>query len=508
MKMPTKAELLRLQQRYRTDKRIADALGGNVTEHLVQYWRRKKGIPRTSLPKFSEAQIRELWERFGDDFRCGRELGLSKAGFYSWRRRYGIREKPRALKLEQLELRFGSEPKMGRNGVFVEYYRTVAEKILARCAGLEHVERGREIEVTPDLVLVDTSRTKVNGKSLSGPIAENVKIVSRLGKGAPAGGSAAVPHVASPYSLLQGDDLAPNMMIMHNIPSAAGLAAFSGLTLSLDDDQMRKLLKHGKMHFRVPSVVRLTLQGRLQRGVTAFDIFGYAVSNLARSVFENRVIEYAGTTMEKLNIFERISLCHLTPASGAACGYAVFDEITRKFLTRRGRPDHKVWFSDNKAFYDRDYLLHISGLEPQAIAVSDLTSAKRATDISNTGDIDVVFIGGPCGGGLDGLKHIADMFKGRSIHKGTRLFVSPLNDITYIEAMKRRFLIPIAEAGGVILPSGFRLEDTPGFDPKTNESILLTPNRFHGTFPPNCWFVNHLTAAESALHGKLTPYKR
>lgn len=59
MKMPTKAELLKLQQRYRTDKRIADALGGNVTEHLLQYWRRKKGIPRTSLPKFSEAQRRQ-----------------------------------------------------------------------------------------------------------------------------------------------------------------------------------------------------------------------------------------------------------------------------------------------------------------------------------------------------------------------------------------------------------------------------------------------------------------
>jgi len=160
MKMPTKAELLRLQKQYHTDKRIAEAFGGNVTEHLVQYWRRKKGIPRRSFPKYSEAMIRELWERFGDDFRCGRELGLSKAGFYSWRRRYGIKEKPRTLKLEQLEFRFGSEPKMGRNGVFIEYYRTAAEKILAKCSEIEMVESDKAIEVTPDLILIDVSNRK------------------------------------------------------------------------------------------------------------------------------------------------------------------------------------------------------------------------------------------------------------------------------------------------------------------------------------------------------------
>ncbi|MFH1891496.1 MAG: aconitase family protein [Candidatus Zixiibacteriota bacterium] len=505
MKMPTKAELLKLQQRYRTDKRIADALGGNVTEHLVQYWRRKKGIPRTSLPKFSEAQIRELWERFGDDFRCGREIGLSKAGFYSWRRRYGIKEKPRALKLEQLELRFGSEPKMGRNGVFVEYYRTVAEKILARCSGLEHVSRGEDIDVTPDLILLDTKRTN---RLLTGPVADKVRIVSGWRQIESGAKSSNVASIDSVYSLLQGEDLVPNMLIVHNSHAAAGLTAFSTLSLFLDDARMRKLMKHGKFPIKVPSVVRLTLQGRLQRGVTAFDIFGYAVSNLSKSVFENRVIEYAGSTTEKLNIFERMSLCHLTPSSGAACGYTVFDETTRRYLAKRGRSDHKVWFSDNKAFYDHDYLLHISGLEPQAIASGDMTSAVKVSELTDVGDVSLVFIGGPCGGGIDAIKQLADIFKGHTVSDSTRLLVSPLNNATYIEAMKRRLLIPIAEAGGIIAPAGFRLEDIPGFDLKTEQTVLMTPYRFDGSFPANCWFVNHLTAAESAIHGKLTAHKR
>ena len=90
----------------------------------------------------------------------------------------------------------------------------------------------------------------------------------------------------------------------------------------------------------------------------------------------------------------------------------------------------------------------------------------------------------------------------------TRLLISPLNNATYIDAMKRRLLIPIAEAGGTILPAGFRLEDIPGFDIQTEQTVLMTPYRYDGNFPASCWFVNHFTAAESAIHGKLTAYKR
>ena len=56
--IPTKAELLRLQKLYKTDEKIGERLGG-VPAYLVAYWRRKKNIPKYSLPKFSEAEIQK-----------------------------------------------------------------------------------------------------------------------------------------------------------------------------------------------------------------------------------------------------------------------------------------------------------------------------------------------------------------------------------------------------------------------------------------------------------------
>lgn len=509
MKMPTKAELLRLQKQYHTDKRIAEALSGNVTEHLVQYWRRKKGIPRRSFPKYSEAMIRELWERFGDDFRCGRELGLSKAGFYSWRRRYGIKEKPRTLKLEQLELRFGSEPKMGRNGVFIEYYRTAAEKILAKCSEAEMVESDKTIEVTPDLILIDVSNRKQSESlRVSAKVADKVRLITGR-KGITLSGKASELKAAeNVFSLVHGDDIVPSILIAQNGCFAGGLSAFSTLTIKVNEPQMTQALKTGKFSLRVPATVRITLQDRLQRGVTAFDILSYAVANLPASVFENHFVEYAGNVVEKLDIYERVCLCHLTQASGAACGYTVFDETTRKFLAKRGRTDFKAWFSDSKAYYHQDYVLTISGLEPQAVLAGDMTSSQPVKDLGEIKPIDMVFIGGACAGGTQAIKQVSELFKGQKISASTRLFVSPMCEDTYLDAMKRRFLIPIVEAGGVILPPGYLLEDIPGFDPKTKTTVLATPYTCGTSYPVNCWLVNHLTAAASALKGELTYYKK
>jgi len=60
--IPTKAELLRLQKLYKTDEKIGERLGG-APAYLVAYWRRKKDVPKYSLPKFSEIEVRNLWER-------------------------------------------------------------------------------------------------------------------------------------------------------------------------------------------------------------------------------------------------------------------------------------------------------------------------------------------------------------------------------------------------------------------------------------------------------------
>ena len=88
MRIPNKKELLELQRKYKTDRKIGEVYG--VPARLVAYWRSKKKIGSYSQPKYTNEQILEYWERFGDDGRAGAELGISAAGFRQWRRKYKI----------------------------------------------------------------------------------------------------------------------------------------------------------------------------------------------------------------------------------------------------------------------------------------------------------------------------------------------------------------------------------------------------------------------------------
>jgi len=505
MKMPTKAELLRLQEQYHTDKRIAEALGGNVTEHLVQYWRRKKGIPHKTFPKYSEKQIRELWERFGDDFRCGREIGLSKAGFYSWRRKYGIKEKPRALKLEQLEFMFGSESKMSRNGVVIEYYKTASEKILANSAGLDRVEFGQELTVRPDLILISRAELEESGLKIAKNLREKVRVVDSGFTGSEGSSDSRLLDCA--YSALHDAAATPGSLVVSCGIAAGGLAALSSLVYNAEMKQLKKLLTEGTFQTTVPHVIRITLQGRLQRAVSAFDIFFYAFSELPEGTLDGCVIEYTGNVVEKLSLFERVSLCDLTQTMGALCAYTVFDEQTRRFLARRSSDEYTVWFSDHKAYYFRDYVLIISGLEPQIVPADNprLSTNVNASDLERR--VGTVSIGGTCGGSIDAIKEVSDILKKSSDGLRVRLFVSPLDREAAIASVRKKLQIPILAAGGVILPPGMTPFGLGTFESGDDSILISTPMGKLESGGAGHYFVNHQTAAATAVAGQLSSPK-
>jgi methanogen homoaconitase large subunit len=385
-----------------------------------------------------------------------------------------------------------------RNGVVVEYYMTTAGKILAEASAKDRVEFGEEVEVEPDLVLVGERSSEYAGGSPSKKTVEKYRRVASSPM--PASGNGKTAN--SVFMLLEEGVILPNSLVLHAGCDAGGLAAVSSLTLKIDDEHLRGLLRMGKCRVVAPRVVRITLEGRLKRGVAAFDIFSFARANLDPDILKGMIVEYSGNVVEKLNIYERISLCHVTQSYGAACGYTVFDDTTRRFLSKRTQSNYKVNFSDSKAYYHKDFVLTLSGLEPQIVPWSDQNSSSRVSPDIEIGSIAMVYAGGPCGGSFEAMKQISDIFKA-SKSLNVPFYLSPVSERAYLRALKKKILVPIVEAGGVVLPPGFDLPDIPGFDSRTEATILTTPNTIAPDYPKNLYFVNHLTAAASALAGQL-----
>ncbi len=497
MKMPTKEELLRLQKIYRTDKKIGEALGG-IPEYLVAYWRRKKGIPRPSFAKYSEAQIRELWERFGDDFRCGRELGISKAAFYSWRRKYGIKEKPQALKLEQLELRFGMETKMGTNGTYVEYYQTAYHKIVARAAGRDNVRTGEIVRAEPDLFILPDH---IADDGLAHEVESKcwwTRPVGLLQAGDH--GSGGSHTLDRPFDCLWKGLIKPNQLIVTTHPELYSLGAFSSTVITLDAEHAKNALD-GMVEIRIPPVIKVTVAGKITKNLSVVDLMGFYIYKLEADSFRNRIIEFSGSGIEKMSGEEKMAICYMARLAGAESVFCLFDELTRRFLAQRTKVNDKILFSDRTAHYDAEYLLNSIGLKNLIFPDGNLLNPVQAETVPNQ-KVTMVFLGGPCGGTADILKAAADLVKGRKAARGVACYVSPITQKDMARAMKKKALTALVDFGFQILPVGMGLEDflTVG---KIKRGLLTVPDRFNPRDDCEITFCSAETAVCSAAEGRI-----
>ena len=474
-KIPTKAELIQLQKIYRTDEKIGEYLGG-VPAYLVAYWRRKKNVPRHSVPKFSEKEIRDLWERFGDDDKCGLELGISKAAFYNWRRRYGIREKPAFLKLEQLELNFPGL-KLTRQVDTLYGKQTSCQKILARVAGEEKVEVGQVVEVEPDLV-VTTGKSALAIQKFKQRGVEYVwnpnKIVISLAGCAldePRGDRAAYKSIRE-FSRRQGikhfydvrDGFANQVVVekAHVLPGqlalgseshSTGFGCLNAAALTIDLDQVVSIWADGKTELSVPPTIRIEINGRRSRGVYTKDVVLSMLRQLSAEDASGKAIEFTGSVISHMNISERYTLTNVAMDMGARAALAPFDSITRRYLTGRTNSDYAPVVSDKDAVYDEMYQINIDQLTPQIFCPGKVNGVKAVAELEGLPAHQIIL--GTCTNGrLDDLRIAAEILKGKQVHTDCRLVIFPASRVVFLEALKKGLIRVLVEAGAIIMHPG------------------------------------------------------
>jgi len=475
-KIPKKAELIQLQKLYKTDEKIAERLG-NVTPQLVGYWRRKKNIPKHSFAKFSADEIRELWERFGDDYRCGLELGISRAAFYNWRRRYGFKEKPAFLKLEQLELNLGG-PQGAKRRVSGNDNLTIAQKILAKCAGVEKVDVNQPIEVEPDLTvlpemaeqIIDSfgrmglnyvwnpnrivisldsllssaeNRGEINKKIRDFSRRQNLRYFYESGEG------------CCHQLVVEKANILPGQLAVGSGSRTASYGCIGALGLDIDKTEMANILATGKIELRVPQAVRMTINGRIPKGVYARDIVLFTAKNLEGEATGDKVVEFYGTTVSQMSISERFTLTNMSSLMGAAAAVVPFDTITRRYILRRTNMPYRPALADRNAIYNENYELNIDKLTPQ---ISWLGSDNNRTivPVADREGIPVnqVIIGSDTNSRFEDLRVAADIIKGKKISSDVRMFIYPGSRDIYLEALKRGLIRAFIEAGANVMCPG------------------------------------------------------
>jgi len=433
MKCPRKTELQRLQAQYKTDARIAEVL--QVPEYLVGYWRRKKGLPRYSAPKFAKEQITELWARFGDDFRCGRELNISKAAFYSWRRKYDILERPAVLKLEQLELRLGGAP-ASTSLPTVSHPRTGSHKILDRAASdwpnnsvpLDWWLKAADEASSEQYILspgpdFQPPRTKFAPEPLPmADIRQSIWLSEEFGD--------------IEWQLVESRVVHPGQFLGLSGAGCAGLGGVGLLTLSekhLGDEPQR--------------VLKVEVTRRLPQRVEVEDLVFALIERGVHEDWQDAIVELLGAPIERLSVDRKVKLTSLIVHYGAVAALCPFDDAIRRHFGRQLKGRFPQSHPDRTAIYDGEHFIEGRGVEP-----------VHAPLVRSTNPTLEPVEGGAPGGVIIGpaalpyeIEQAAATVRGRRIAAHQALLVCPATPGVQRLAQRRGWSETIFAAGGSVL---------------------------------------------------------
>ncbi|MBN2231585.1 MAG: 3-isopropylmalate dehydratase large subunit [Deltaproteobacteria bacterium] len=266
----------------------------------------------------------------------------------------------------------------------------------------------------------------------------------------------------------------------------------------------------GKTWLRVPETLKFVVRGDFVPGVYAKDLILHIIGMIGADGATYKAMEFAGATIDKMTVPERMVLSNMAVEAGAKCGLIASDENTRRFLAEMGREEkYRPLAADADAVYEKVYEIDAAAIVP-TVSFPHTVDNTRTIDHSDCRELTIqqVFIGTCTNGRIEDLRIAAKILAGKKVHHGTRLIVTPASRRVYGQALDEGLLKIFNDAGASI--------NTPGCGACVGvhqgilgdgERCLATQNRnFQGRMGNVEGFIylgSPATAAATAIAGKL-----
>src|SRR4029079_18994135 len=144
--------------------------------------------------------------------------------------------------------------------------------------------------------------------------------------------------------------------------------AFGAIAFGIGTSEVEMVLATQCLLQTKPKLMRINVEGELQKGVVSKDIILYIISQISASGATGYFVEYAGSAIRSLSMEARMTICNMSIEMGARGGLIAPDEKTFEYV--KGRlfaPGHDQWekklqeweqlYTDEGASFDRE--IHI-----------------------------------------------------------------------------------------------------------------------------------------------------
>ncbi|RPH31688.1 MAG: homoaconitate hydratase family protein [Bacteroidales bacterium] len=297
----------------------------------------------------------------------------------------------------------------------------------------------------------------------------------------------------------------PGMIIVGSDSHTSTAGAFNAMAAGIDRTESAGLWKKGETWFRVPESMKITLTGKLNKGVYAKDLSLWIIGKIGTDGANYMSIEYHGEGVKNLSISERMTITNLASEMGAKNAVFPADEVLAKHL---GTDKMNGVWADADAHYDKVMEINLSEIFPVVAAPHSPENVKAISEVQGT-KLNQAVIGTCTNGRLDDIRIASEILDGKKIAKDFQLLVIPASKEIYMQAIEEGYITKLMKAGATILASscGPCLGTGQGI-PADGYTVISTANRnFKGRMGnknASIYLASPAAVAFSAIHGEIT----
>ena len=350
---------------------------------------------------------------------------------------------------------------------------TIAEKIIARAAGVESVRPGDIHTVEVDRLMSNDGTTHLtidmyNTKLKHPHIADVSKLVWIVDHNVPSDSPKtaasqkkmrdfAKEHGITFYEgqgvchqIMMENHVCPGELIFGADSHTCAYGALGAFGTGVGCTDYLYAMVTGKSWVLVPETLRFNLTGKLPEGVYARDLILTIIGKIGANGANYKAMEFAGEGLKTLTMSDRIAICNLCVEAGAKTALMEVDDIALDYLHEHGREPKACFVSDEDAVFAATYDIDLSTITPIVAKphfVDNVCPAREAVGIK----IDEAFLGSCNNGRIEDLRVGAALLKGRKVHPLVRFLVVPASQAVYKEALKEGLLQIFMESGAIVM---------------------------------------------------------
>ncbi len=278
----------------------------------------------------------------------------------------------------------------------------------------------------------------------------------------------------------------PGMTIVCGDSHTSTHGAFGAIAFGIGTSEVEMVLATQCIMQPKPKKMRITINGKLGKGVLSKDAVLYIISQISASGATGYFVEYAGEVFEDMSMEGRMTVCNMSIEMGARGGMIAPDEKTFAYLKGRDQsPKGEAWDkaleywktlkTDAGAEFDLEYTFDASDIEPQITygtnpgmgagisrpiptaeqAKGGATTYAKSLDYMGFAEedsmigkpIDFVFLGSCTNGRIEDFRAFASIVKGRKKADNVTAWLVPGSHVVESQIMEEGILDVLTEAG-------------------------------------------------------------